>query len=538
MRTSGHSFPAARMRSRPSRGTASKRLSNGSTRQVAPATIRSAEPRVPSFAMDRPVLHAFVDELVGDERLSAFAGALPTRARVSESALPVLLASLHELLGRGLVCALPEDADARDAADAAAWFLGEERVALLPSRGVHWASGLEPPPHLVGERARALDVLAGGGLVCASATALAEGMPPPSERPAPIEVVQGQEPGIDLLAESFALSGYERVERVEERGQFAVRGGLVDVFPTTGREPLRIELFGDEIESIRAFSPFTQRALHPVESATVYPAAERRPDLSEPTLPDDDESTPVVPTDLVPPLEAAPDLVWEPDEVRSVALEELNVELNLEGSTELDPLPANQPFSFEAQRPALAARGLAEAENELGALVRAGQRVVVAFPHRGEALRTQNLLRRIEARLLEPGERLPDDAELLFAVAPARRGFVWRELGLVLLPDTQVFRKRRARAAGVGRALQSFADLRTGDYVVHEDHGVGQLQTFETKEVAGVTRDYLLLAFRGEDRLYVPHEQIGKVSRYVGADAKAPALSKLGGKAWANPKSR
>src|SRR6266700_1438303 len=514
--------------------------------------------------MDRPVLHAFVDELLEDERLAAFAEALPTRARVSEPALPLLLASLHERLNRGLVCALPEDGDARDAAEAAAWFLGEEHVALLPSRGVHWASGLEPPPHLVGERARALDILRSRGLVCASATALAEGMPPPGERPEPIEVAQGQEPGIDLLAEGFALAGYERVERVEERGQFAVRGGLVDVFPTTGREPLRIELFGDEIESIRAFSPFTQRALHPVESAVVYPAAERRPDLSEPTLPDDDEAPAaqppvrasgpvegvwgnrevppaglVTPDDLVPPFAGAPDLVWEPDEVRAVALEELNAEPNLAGSTELDPLPANQPFSFEAQRPALAARGLAEAENELGALVRAGQRVVVAFPHRGEALRTQNLLRRIEARLLEPGEALPDEAELLFAVAPARRGFVWRELGLVLLADTQVFRKRPPRAdARLGRALQSFADLRTGDYVVHEDHGVGRLQAFETKEVAGVTRDYLLLAFRGEDRLYVPHEQIGKVSRYVGADGRSPALSKLGGKAWQNLKSR
>jgi transcription-repair coupling factor (superfamily II helicase) len=495
--------------------------------------------------MDRPVLHAFLDEFVEDERLSLFAEALPTRARVSEPALPLLLASLHERLGRGLVCALPEDADARDAAEAAAWFLGEEQVALLPSRGVHWASGLEPPPHLVGERARALDVLARGGLVCTSATALVEGMPPTSARPEPIEVAQGQEPGIDLLAEGFALAGYERVERVEERGQFAVRGGLVDVFPTTGREPLRIELFGDEIESIRAFSPFTQRALHPVESAVVYPAAERRPDLSEPTLPDDDEPPAAqppglaIPDDLVPPFAGAPDLVWEPDEVRAVALEELNAELNLAGSTELDPLPANQPFSFEAQRPALAARGLAEAENELGALVRAGQRVVVAFPHRGEALRTQNLLRRIEARLLEPGEPLPGEAELLFAVAPARRGFVWRELGLVLLADTQVFRKRPPRAdARLGRALQSFADLRTGDYVVHEDHGVGRLQAFETKEVAGVTRDYLLLAFRGEDRLYVPHEQIGKVSRYVGADSRSPALSKLGGKAWQNLKTR
>src|SRR5256886_2835045 len=145
--------------------------------------------------MDRPVLHTFVAELVEDERLAAFAEALPARAGVPEPALPLLLAALHERLQRGLVCALPEDADARDAADAAAWFLGGERVALLPSRGVHWASGLEPPPHLVGERARALDVLPRGGLVCASAAARAGGIPPPSERARPLEVAHGQETG-------------------------------------------------------------------------------------------------------------------------------------------------------------------------------------------------------------------------------------------------------------------------------------------------------------------------------------------------------
>jgi transcription-repair coupling factor (superfamily II helicase) len=164
---------------------------------------------------------------------------------------------------------------------------------------------------------------------------------------------------------------------------------------------------------------------------------------------------------------------------------------------------------------------------------------VVAFAHRGEALRQQNLLRRVDAELLETGQSLPHDPALTFTVAPARRGFVWRELGLVLLPDTQVFRKRPPRAdARLGRALASFADLRTGDFVVHEDHGVGKLLGFETKAVAGVTRDYLFLAFRGEDRLYVPHEQLGKVSRYIGADGGAPALSKLGGKAWQNLKSR
>jgi transcription-repair coupling factor (superfamily II helicase) len=486
----------------------------------------------------RPVLHPLVEQLLADERLVAYADELPAPARVSEPALPLLLAALYEQRGGPLVCLLPDDADARDAAEAARWFLGDEQVALLPSRGVHWGSGLEPPPHLVGERARALDVLAAGGLVCASAAALAEPMPPPAARPEPLALTAGASSDLDLVAEHLALAGYERVDRVQERGQFAVRGGLVDVFPTTGRDPLRVEFFGDVIEAIRAFSPFTQRALQEVESATVYPAAERRLDLQERRLTDDGEAA-GIPRDLVRPLDRAPDLVWEPEQVREIWAEEFQTELPLSGAAELDSFPRGQPFAFEAQRPAVAARGLSEAETELAGLIRAGNRVVVAFPHRGEALRTANLLRRVEPRLLEPGEPLPDEPELLFAVSPARRGFVWRELGIVLLPDTQVFRKRApGRAAPAGRALQSFADLRTGDFVVHEDHGIGKLLGFETKTVAEVTRDYLYLGFRGDDRLYVPHEQIGKVSKYIGADASAPALSKLGGKAWQNLKAR
>jgi len=488
--------------------------------------------------VDHPILHPFVEALRESERLKAFAEAFPAAARVSEPALPLLLAALHEELDRPLVLLAPEDQDARDAAEGAAWFLGEERVAMLPSRGVHWGSGLDPAPHLVGERARALDILAAGGLVVASAAALAEPMPPVAARPEPIRLAVEQEISLEQLSESLALAGYERVERADERGQFAVRGGLVDVFPTTGREPLRVEFWGDVIEQMRVFSPFTQRALHPVEVAVVYPAAERRLDLVEPTLLDEDQPIPI-PTDLVPPVAAGPDLVWQVGEVRTVWEEEGLEPVTLKRAALLDTLPAGQPFAFEAQRPALVARGLSEAENELGAFVRGGQRVVVAFPHVGEAMRQQNLLRRVQARILEDGEDLPREPELLFAVTPARRGFVWRDLGLTLLPDTQVFRKRPPRERRIGgRALQSFADLRSGDFIVHEDHGVGKLLGFETKEVAGVTRDYLFLGFRGDDRLYVPHEQLGKVSRYIGADNTMPALSKLGGKAWDNLKTR
>jgi transcription-repair coupling factor (superfamily II helicase) len=489
-------------------------------------------------APDIPVLRPLADELAASERLRAFVES-PDRARVSEPILPTFLAALWLARGGPLVCLLPDDADARDAAEAAAWFLGEERVGLLASRGVRWETGLEPPPHLVGERARALEVLAAGGLVCTSALGVADRMPPEAARPEPLVLRVGDEPGAETLAERLALAGYARVERVEERGQFAVRGGIVDVFPSTGREPIRIELFGDEVESIRAFSAFTQRALRTLDAARIHPAAERRLDLLEPTLAEDEDAPIEIPDDLVPPL-ATPDLVWEPDEVRKVWEEEgVTESIPLVGAVELDQLPSGQPHAFEAQRPAVAARGLAEAERDLLGFVRGGHRVVVAFAHRGEALRTKALLRKVEPAVLEPGGSLPRDPALAFAASPARRGFVSRDLGLVLLPDTQVFRKRPPRAdARLGRALQSFADLRTGDHVVHEDHGIGRLLGFETKTVAGVTRDYLFLAFKGDDRLYVPHEQIGKVSRYVGADGASPALSKLGGRAWQLVKTR
>src|SRR5207247_2824098 len=180
----------------------------------------------------------------------------------------------------------------------------------------------------------------GGGLVAGSASALAEPLPPPEARPAAIRIAPGEEVSLEVLSESLALAGYERVDRADERGQFAVRGGLVDVFPTTGREPLRIEFWGDEIEQMRAFSPFTQRALHPVVAATIYPAVERRLDLVETTLADEDQPIPV-PNDLVLPIPAGPDLVWEADEVRAVWEEEGLAPVSISSAARRDHVPAH-----------------------------------------------------------------------------------------------------------------------------------------------------------------------------------------------------
>ena len=319
----------------------------------------------------------------------------------------------------------------------------------MPSRGVAYGSGLEPAPHLVGERARGLGLLEAGGLVAISAAALVERVPPRERRAAALHVERGGELVRDDAVAALVAAGYTRVERVGDRGELAVRGDILDVFPTTGAEPVRIELFGDEVERISRFSVFTQRSLAELERCDLQPAREARrapADVEEWTH---EEDVPV-PNDLV---ALAPELIahgvlcaWQPDRVLEAARDRLAeaaashsraarerayvsesavVEL-LEGVTALDPLQGDT--AFEAQRPALAGRGIAEAEAELLGLVRSGLRVVVAFPHRGDAERTQLALRRVEATLLRPGQPLPDEAgrHLRRLAAAARRRLAGR----------------------------------------------------------------------------------------------------------------
>ncbi len=135
-----------------------------------------------------------------------------------------------------------------------------------------------------------------------------------------------------------------------------------------------------------------------------------------------------------------------------------------------------------------------------------------------------------------------------FVQARLRDGFIAPGINLAVIPDHRLFRRRRqqredaARGGGKGAikrgALRSFADLRTGDIIVHEDHGVARFAGFETKTVAGVTRDYLELEYAGSDKVFLPVDQLQKISRYVGAGGAHPALSKLGGKSWETLKSR
>ncbi len=194
--------------------------------------------------------------------------------------------------------------------------------------------------------------------------------------------------------------------------------------------------------------------------------------------------------------------------------------------------------AFRAARAESPARSVKEAEGELEKLVRSGYRTVVAFESRGEAERARYGLDRLDARLLEGGRVSPDPG-LAFAEARLREGFVSPELKLAVYPFRRLVHRRRSEepAPAGGRGRLAFGELRVGDYVVHEDHGVARFAGFETREVGGVTRDYLYLEYKGEDRVYVPTDQLAKLSRYVGAGGE-PTLSALGGKRWQNLKAR
>src|SRR6201995_2496616 len=534
-------------------------------------------------------LRPLLDLAAENERVHALAGRVLAAAdggegislRSSQTLRPLLLAALLEddrgLAGRPALLVAADDRAARDLAADLRAFLTPRRVRFYPSRGTGYASSVTPPPHLVGLRIDALDALSreADAIVVASAVALAEAVPDASLRPAGSEIAKGDEVDLGVVAEDLVAAGYERVEQVEERGQFAVRGGILDVYPATEERAVRIELFGDEVDSSAWFSTFTQPSLGEAEVVELAPAAELdadhrelaklaaqeaaegegETDLAE-LLPLDQFRAPL---DLVPsnaavvlaaPEEVEPALrdVWE-DAITSMKAEDarhLYVDvaepLNARAALALTSVGEDddEAEAFRASRAESPARSIKEAESELEKLVRSGYRTVVAFDSMGEAERARYGLDRLEARILEGGH-LPPDPGLSFAEARLREGFVAPELKLAVYPFRRLVHRRRrgeeTPATGGGRGRLAFSELRVGDYVVHEDHGVARFAGFETREIGGVPRDYLYLEYKGDDRVFVPTEQLAKLSRYVGSGGE-PTLSALGGKRWQNLKAR
>jgi transcription-repair coupling factor (superfamily II helicase) len=521
------------------------------------------------------------------------------RAFVSQSLRPYLLAALldRDPTTAAIVVA-GDDRAARDLAAGLKTWLEPRPVRYYPSRGVTYESHLAPPPHLVGLRIAALDALTedvdgfapnteenpskpqpGAPVVVVSAVALSEKVPDPTLRPHGFTLKPGELLDLDETAMDLVAAGYERVDQVEDRGQFAIRGGLLDVFPATEDRAVRVDLFGDEIESLRWFSTFTQRSLGDAELVEIAPAAElaeEHRELAEIAALEKEDERPDI-AELLPVENFHPFLALAPEDATIVIAGEEDVApaladhwqdvsaafkdrdarhlyvdadtidqtLRTRANIRLSSIDQDQPFQFRAQAADVQARSLKDAEPELEKLARSGYHTVVAFARRGEGERAAYNLGRLKVQWLDPasnGGRPADKTLLTFAQARLQNGFIAPQFHLAVIPDHRLFRRRRApeepnrtRRRGV---LRSFSDLRTGDIVVHEDHGIARFAGFDTKTVAEVTRDYLYLEYAGSDRVFVPVDQLAKISRYVGAGGTHPPLSKLGGTRWDTIKAR
>src|SRR3954453_11132575 len=461
----------------------------------------------------------------------------------------------------------------------------------------------------------------------------------------PVELVPGQTAPMEDVVRRLAGAAYARVDLVEKRGEFAVRGGIVDVFPPTEEHPLRVEFWGDDVEEIRSFSVADQRSLEPATRLWAPPCREllltdevrarakalgqSHPQLAElaeklseghavegmeslaPVLVDDMELL----VDLMPPDTHV--LVLDPERARSrahdlVATSEEFLQASWAaaaggGTPPIDLGAASyhsladvrllslqqgkawwtlSPFGLDpeadGQHPAAPLRDAlgevvrVDVDTEIGAVesrivpirpvesyrgdieraigdVRAwladGSRVVLVNEGHGSSMRMAEVLKEhdVPVRLVESIDEEPEPGLVLVTTATLEHGFVDQTLSLAVLTSEDLFGQRAStkdmRKMPTRRKRQiDPLELKAGDYVVHEQHGVGRYVEMAQRTVQGATREYLVLEYGSSkraqpaDRLYVPTDQLDQVTRYVGGEQ--PSLDRLGGGDWARRKGR
>jgi len=458
----------------------------------------------------------------------------------------------------------PTRADAERFGDDLLAFLPdlEERMRVFPSWEILPYDEAPPSVEVLGERLGILyDLLSGRGLVIlASVSSVLQKVPAPGQlRAFQLVLEAGATMSREAIVAFLVGGGYERVELVIARGQFAVRGGIVDVFPPQADLPIRIELFGDEVEGIRSFDPASQRSVGTLKRVAILPVGEQATIAAEGTLFDYlGDSALVVLDEPMEMRRQADDLALRMGEARLRAeetgkavhlvpvLEWAELERLLAGKQRItfsfayppegDPEPVTfaiggvETFAGQAR---LLSRRLEEWRRE-------GRRVVLAS---GQAKRFCELLQGMGAPV-DFAESLPvppAPSQIVAVPSPLSRGF--RLEDLVVVTDSEVLgwrrhRRRRARAIREGIPLTSWLDLQEGDYVVHIHHGIGIYRGLVRLSVDGVERDYLLLEYAQGDRLYVPIEQINLVQRYIGVEGIAPQIHRLGGTDWEREKRR
>jgi len=341
-------------------------------------------------------------------------------------------------------------------------------------------------------------------------------------------LVVGQSVGREALLSILDRAGYERVDAVAEVGQWSLRGGIVDIFSPAHERPVRAELFGDDVESLRAFDPTTQRSVEPLKELAVLPLVENG---GAATL------TAYLPADALVALEdpalleAPPDDAPSAEPLHALLADFQRLEMPLLGATPASPgriaMGTRSVGGFRGQFKVLA--GEIRAWREEGFAVR----LVVDDDRQAERLRQMLSDLELEAW---PGSTLGSAEGLGVLVGELGAGFQLPALGLVVLSEQEIFGAQRRRLKRPlfqrGAAIAAFTDLAPNDLVVHEMHGIGRYHGLRTLSTDGREADFLLLEYAEGGRLYLPVERLDLISKYMGAPEGAARLDRLGGGAW------
>jgi transcription-repair coupling factor (superfamily II helicase) len=530
-------------------------------------------------------------DLLPDERVRAL---MAERAPVTvpEPVRPFLLASVVRHLGLPVLAISARAEEAEQLARDVHAFLGRDGAEVFPGWEVLPGEPLSPSVETMGRRTHALLRIRrkDAFVVCTTVQGAMQLVADPGGEGAELMRLEvGTEIALDEVAEALVEMGYERNYIVERRGEFAIRGGILDVFPPSADRPLRIELWGDEITSVRQFALASQRSLDEMGAVEIAPCRELRPDRAtraaaaalaathdDPVLdalaegivePGAERLLPLFAGDLQP-LAAmlptgAPAVVLEPKRVNDRAEE---VTEQVQSWTEMSGVAGKHYASLtDALAPASTVVLMTSFQDagthslptetwtqtaghperlaeRLGELVRSGFRAVVAasLPETAQTLERnlRNLGMAFPIRDRAPDPDAPPGGSVV--VAELARGFVlpWAQLALVAESDITGRRSgaQRRRSAARRRETSGPLDLAESDLVVHEVHGIGRYLGMVERDLLGVHREYLIVEYAKGDRLYVPSDQVDLVSKYIGGDA--PKISRLGSSEWSRAKAR
>ena len=372
----------------------------------------------------------------------------------------------------------------------------------------------------------------------------------------------------EQLKNQLVALGYERVGQVEMPGQFSVRGGIVDIYCLTEENPWRIELWGDEIDSIRSFDPESQRSLENLEELTIYLAVEHIGDKDMVSFLDyfPEERTIIFldePNRLTEKGGAVEEeyrqsrMHREEKGSRNLpenwlcSFEQLQKELNKRNCISVCALEPKQAGWKVREKFYLEVKSISAYNNSFELLVKdlhqykkQGYRIALLSGSRTRAERLAKDLQEegLAAFYGQDYDREICPGEIMVVYGHAKKGFEYPLIKFAVMTESDIFgqeQKKKKKKNYSGSRIQDFAELSIGDFVVHEKHGLGIYRGIEKVEVDRIVKDYIKIEYRGGSNLYIPATQLDCLQKYSGADAsKAPKLNKLGTQEWNKTKSK